>query len=293
MKDETQELKRAISIVMKDAHFSERDRQKVMLQIKEKRKKTYPKWIIASVASIMIIGIAFTFGGSHLAGAAETFINKLFGSKENLMQAYPEESEVEISYFERHLEFAEENLTEEEFTNYTQLIKEETEIWSKVREENREPDVEEAARLHQIGDLQRSYTSKFAQKEAQHYASYTISKPAYIPEGYKQVGESFSMSNEGEEPVAWLDYSKGEFGFQTYQQKINQKNDVDYLFHSEKTESYSLNGFEFVYVNSEEANKTGLRVTVPDGGYKITMIADTDTLSKEEMENVLLSMIEK
>jgi hypothetical protein len=128
-------------------------------------------------------------------------------------------------------------------------------------------------------------------KEAQQYASYTISKPAYIPEGYKQVGENFLISNEGEEPVALFEYSEGEFGFSTNQQKINQTDDLERLFDFEKTESYSLNGFEFVYVSSKELNKNGIRVTVPDGGYKIIMSADI--LSKEEMEKVLLSMIEK
>lgn len=36
---------------------------------------------------------------------------------------------------------------------------------------------------------------------------------------------------------------------------------------------------------------TGMRVTVPEKGYKIILIADK--LSKEEMEKVLLSMVEK
>ncbi|KIO67077.1 hypothetical protein B4065_2108 [Caldibacillus thermoamylovorans] len=38
-------------------------------------------------------------------------------------------------------------------------------------------------------------------------------------------------------------------------------------------------------------NATGMRVTVPEKGYKITLIADK--LSKEEMEKILLSMVEK
>ncbi len=267
------------------------EKARVKQHVLKKRKKAHI-WRNIAVAFAMIIGTGFAFGGSYMVDAAQSLINQLFGSKENIMQAYPEESQEEISLFEGHLEIAEENLTEEEFAKYTQLIKEQTEIWSKVREENREPDEREAARLHQLGELQHSISGKFALKEAQQYASYTITKPTYIPEGYKQVDESFAIYNEGEEPVSSFDYRKGEFGFSTQQLKINQKdgieNHADGFF--EKPESYSLNGFAFDYVYSKE-ERVGMRVTVPDKGYKVVIIAEQ--LSKEEMEKVLLSMVEK
>jgi hypothetical protein len=272
----------------------ERNNHSPQTNMGKMRKKRYPKWMIASAASVMIIGTAFTFGGSHLADAAETLINQLFGTKENLMQAYPNETPEEISYFERHLEIAEENLTEEEFANYTQLIKEQTEIWSKIREEKREPDSEEAARLHQIKESQYSISRKFALKEAQQYASFPFTKPTYIPEGYKQVEESYPMSNESEEPVVSLDYSNGESEFSTQQLNINQKVDLEKeeIGFFDKTESYTLNGLQFDYISSkEEWPMAGMRLTVPDKGYKIIITANG--LSKEEMEKVLLSMIEK
>ncbi|NYE09622.1 hypothetical protein F4694_006525 [Bacillus niacini] len=260
--------------------------------MEKRRKKRYPKWMLASVASVMIIGAGFTFGGSYIADAAETLINQLFGSKENLMQAYPDESEEEISYFELHMEIAEENLAKDEFNKYSQLYKEQFELNSMLQKENREPDEEEAARLHQIKELQHSISRKFALKEAQQYASYTITKPTYIPEGYKQVEENYSLQNVDEEPVVSLDYSNGGSTFSTKQLEINQKADIELeeTGFFEKPKSYSLNGFQFDYVSSKDP-WVGMRVTVPEKGYKIVLIADK--LSKVEMEKVLLSMIEK
>ncbi|WP_146548487.1 DUF4367 domain-containing protein [Rummeliibacillus suwonensis] len=258
----------------------------------KKREKRYPRWMLASIASVMIlIGTGYALGGSNIVDATQSFISQLLGSKENFMQAFPNESKEEISYFERHLKIAKENLTEEEFNNYSQLIKEQTAIWSKIRQENREPDSKESRRLHQIKELQRSYTDKFKLIEVQQYASYPITKPTYIPEGYKKVGENFSIYHKGEEPVTSFDYSDGENVFWTEQLKINQTTDLESSFHFEKKDSYSLRGLKFEYGTSEELNKTGMKVIVPEKGYKIIMAADI--LSKEEMEKVLQSMIER
>lgn len=262
-------------------------------KMEKKRKKRYPKWMLASVASVMIISAGYTFGGSYIVDAAETLINQLFGSRENLMQAYPDESQGEFDYFERHLEIAKENLTEEEFTNYSQLFKEQTEIFSRVQKDNREyPNDEEEKRLDQVQESMETYENKFALIEAQRLASYTITKPTYITEGYKQVDENFIIYNEGEEPVVSLNYSDGETFFSTKQMNINQKIDIEMQETGffEKTESYSLNGFEFDYFYSKE-ERVGMRVTVPEKGYKIVLIANV--LSKEEMQKVLLSMVEK
>ncbi|MFJ5762850.1 DUF4367 domain-containing protein [Neobacillus sp. NPDC093182] len=133
----------------------------------------------------------------------------------------------------------------------------------------------------------------------QQYAkfSFTITKPTYIPEGYIQVDENYSIENEAKEPVVSLNYSDGEFVFWTNQQKINQKDIMEEMQEAgpfEKSETYSLNGVQFDYVSSNDESASfrgGMRVTVPEKGYKIVMFAEV--LTKEEMEKVLLSMIEK
>lgn len=263
--------------------------------IEKKRKERYPKWIIASATSVMIIGTAFSFGGTYIADAAETLINQLFGSKENLTQAYPDGSKEEVDIFEQGLAAAKENLTEEEFNHYSQLLKEQTEIFRRVQKENREyPNDEEEKRLDQIQTAMRTYESKFVPIQAQQLASFPFTKPTYIPEGYKQVDESYPMRNGSEEPVVSLEFSNGESEFSTQQLNVNQKADLELEGSGffEKTESYSLNGFQFDYVSSKEKwSWDGIRVTVPEKGYKIIITADG--LSKGHMEKVLLSMIEK
>ncbi|MEN0664014.1 DUF4367 domain-containing protein [Caldifermentibacillus hisashii] len=173
-------------------------------------------------------------------------------------------------------------------------MKEQVEIESKLQKEKREPNEEESKRLHQITEMLQFYENEFALIEAQQLVSYLIAKPSYIPNGYKQVNESFYLAEKdmGEDPTVELEYSNGEASFSTSQQGIAQTNDLEYLWRNfEESESYSLHGFEFVYVKSEKMNATGMRVAVPEKGYKITLIADK--LSKEEMEKILLSMVEK
>ncbi|MCJ8007086.1 hypothetical protein ACFFF5_06230 [Lederbergia wuyishanensis] len=267
------------------------EKARVKQHVLKKRKKS-PVWRNIAVASVILIGTGFTFGSSYIVDAAQSLISQLFGSKENLMQTYPDEDPEKFDVMEQSLVVAEENLTEEEFSNYTLLLKELVEIKSKVEEESREPTSKEAKRLHQLTESMRTYEKKYAPILAQQMASFPIAKPTYIPKDYKQVDEFFYIENKGEEPIVNLEYKEGEFGFSTSQQELNQTNDLESLWENfEEIESYSLNGFEFIYVYSEEMNKTGMRVFVPEKRYKVTLIADN--LSKEEMEKVLLSMVNK
>ncbi|QTN00314.1 hypothetical protein ERJ70_14000 [Sediminibacillus dalangtanensis] len=265
--------------------------------IVNRRRKSYPKWILAAAASVMIIGSAFTFGGTHITNAAETLINQLFGSKENLMQAYPEESQGELDFFDRHLEIAKENLTEKEFNDYTQLYKEQTEILNRIQKENREnPNAEEELKLDQIQESMETYENKFQTTEAKQMASFPFTKPKYLPEGYTKNGESYPMQNSNSEPAVSLDFSNGEFVFWTKQVNINQKDflaDMQETGLFKKDTTYRLNGFQFDYISTKDKSvgmKYGMRVTVPEKGYKIVLFAES--LSKEEMEKVLLSMVE-
>lgn len=205
--------------------FEKLDRNNHNQQIimEEKRKKRYPKWMLASVASVMIIGTVFTFGGSYIADAAQSLISQLFGSRENLMQAYPDESKGELDFFEQTLVIAKENLIEEDFNHYSQLLKEQTEIFSKVEKENREyPNGEEEKRLDQIQESMRAYEIKFIPIQAQQLASFPFTKPTYIPEGYEQVDESYPMRNESEEPVVSMNYSNGDSFFDTTVEHISK-----------------------------------------------------------------------
>lgn len=252
------------------------EKARVKQHVLKKRKKAPIRRNIA-VASVMIIGTAFTFG-TYIADAAETLINQLFGSRENLTQAYPDVNKEEFDIFEQGLAIAQENLTEEEFNHYSQLLKEQTEIFSRVQKENREyPNDEEEKRLDQIEAAMQTYKSKFLTIQAEQLASFPFTKPTYIPEGYKQVDERYPMRNGSEEPVVLLNFSNGESEFSTQQLNVNQKADLELKESGffEKTESYSLHGVQFDYVSSKEKwIWDGMRVTVPEKGYKIIIIAD-------------------
>ncbi len=258
----------------------------------KKRKKTSPKWLLGAVASVMIVGSGFSFGSSYIVDAAESLFDQIFDSRQNFEETHLEKDPEFYYLVDQSLALAEEVLTKEEFAAYSQLLKEQLKIRNEIQKENREPTGEEAARLHRIKELERSYESKFALIQAQALASYSITKPTYLPEGYKQDNESFSIEKKGEEPVVELDFSNGEYKYSTDQLGIDKTHGLEeYTWKdANEAESYALNGFEFYYVKSEEENFTGMRVTVPEKGYKIIMSADH--LSKEEMEKVLLSMVE-
>ncbi|KIO67076.1 hypothetical protein B4065_2107 [Caldibacillus thermoamylovorans] len=74
-------------------------------------------------------------------------------------------------------------------------MKEQVEIESKLQKEKREP-IEEAKRLHQFTEMIQFYENKFALIEPQQLVSYPIAKPSYIPNGYKQVNESFYLAEK-------------------------------------------------------------------------------------------------
>ncbi|MEH7072582.1 hypothetical protein [Neobacillus drentensis] len=261
----------------------------------EKRKKRNTKWMLASVAVVMIIGTGLTFGSSHLADAAESLLSQLFGSKENLMETYPDDGPEKFDMIDQALAVAEEVLTEDEFAEYTSLMKEQVELKSLLQKEKREPSGKEAKRSNEINELMIPYENKFMPVFSKRLASFPLTeKPTYIPAKYNLGQESYGITNKGEEPVVRFGYAKGESWFTTLQLKKTQISDFEKpesdLF--ERSVSYTLNGFQFDYVSIDQSQWLGgLRVTVPEKGYKI-ILAATD-LSKEEMEKVLLSMIDK
>ncbi|RDI41081.1 DUF4367 domain-containing protein [Falsibacillus pallidus] len=261
----------------------------------EKRKRRYSSWILAVAASVLIIGISVAYNGTHIVDAAQSFISQLFGSRENLKQAYPDESKEELDFYEQTLQIAKENLTEKEFNQYSELIKEQTKIHSKVQKEKRKyPNEEEEKRLKQIQKLLQAYEHKIIPIQAQQLASFPFTNPSYLPKGYQLVDKNYISQKPEDEPVVSSNYSDGKSFFWTKQMNLKQKDDLETPQKIENTESYSLNGYQFKFVTFDDESfnmKVGLRVTVPQKGYKIVMLAEE--LPKQEMEKVLISMIEE
>ncbi|HBI05062.1 MAG TPA: hypothetical protein DDY49_13660 [Paenibacillaceae bacterium] len=264
-----------------------------------KKKSRYPKWIIAAVASIAIIGITWTFGGSYISSATENLMTQVFGSKEKFLETYPNEKE-NVSEVEQHLAVVKKHLSAEEFADYSQLVREHTEIKNKMTLENRKvPTPAEQKRLNEIGMQGKKYEEKIRSltrhtlAEAQKMVSYPINKPTFLPEGYKleEIEARTKENNIGKDPIVKFQYRKGEFGFRTIHEKLASKEpDEIELFGLKHFVSYKVKNYKLVYAYSEDTNIKGMKIEVPDKGYKINMIADV--LSKEEMEKVLLSMVE-
>lgn len=269
---------------------------------KEKEKmKRYPQWIIASVASLLIISATWTLGGSYIADATDTLIVQIFGSKEELLEKLPDESE-NLPEIERHFELVKEQLTEAEFTEYKKLIKEKAEILSKMALENRLiPNAEEEKRLEVLRIGLKRYEIRVAAltthtlEEAQKMVSYPIKAPSYVPKGYELESEEAHTEemNIGKDPIVEFQYRGGANGngFRTITQKIGQNKEGELeSWNYDHINSYTLNGFKFEFAYYDDSNVQGMRVTIPEEGYEITMSADI--LSKEEMEKILLSMVE-
>ncbi|GIN71887.1 hypothetical protein J14TS2_23620 [Bacillus sp. J14TS2] len=274
-------------------------------QVKQeaKKKNRTPKWIIGAAASVIIIGGTYSIGGSYIADAADTLLGKAFGSEEKIQKAFEgfpeEEAKAYLPQMEQHLELAKAHLSPEEFAEYSKLIKESMELDAE-RAKNPHADYDE--KLNKLWKEIEKYgiyaLTTHTVEEAQALSSYPINRPAFIPDGYELVEERARTeeSHVGEDPEAFIQYrqKQGEFGFYTITKKIDEsKEDEPELVGYDHIDSYQLKGYAFEHAygyNDGLGNVQGMRVTIPEKGYEITMSADI--LSKEEMEKVLLSMVE-
>ncbi|GKU80955.1 DUF4367 domain-containing protein [Niallia sp. NCCP-28] len=293
-KKQKQELKGRIFSDIENLEFNK-------MQVKLKEKKRYPQWIIGSVASLLIVGVIWTLGGTYITEATNTFISQIFGSKEKLLETFPDEGE-NLSEIERHFELAKEQLTKQEFADYKRLIKEQTEILDEMAAENRlNPTVEEEKRIEEIQKEGQKYEKRITAltthtlEEAQKMVSYPINRPSYLPEGYELESEEARTKemNIGKDPIVEFQYRGGTNGegFRTTTQKIGQNKEGELEpWKFEHINSYTLKGFKFEFAYDDGSNVQGMRIAIPEEGYEITIIADI--LSKEEMEKILLSMVE-
>ncbi len=101
-----------------------------------------------------------TFGGSFIADAADSLINQIFGSKEQLINDFEGESEESLAGLEEQLAFIEQHLTEEEFIDFTQLAKEQVAIIHQINLENRKMNEKEDKRIIEIQEKLQAYEKK-------------------------------------------------------------------------------------------------------------------------------------
>lgn len=270
-------------------------------QVKSEKKRKFPRWILSVAATFLIAIMGYSFGGPYLADAAESLMNKIFGSEvqDKVVDTFPKgETEIYLPQQEQHLELAREHLTPEEFEDYGFLLKEMMEIdidkaknpnHDNKEREKRERELQDKIREYGIYDL-----TVHTIEEARGLATYPINRPAYIPSGYELYEEEARTeeANVGVDPEVVMKFRQkdGEFGFRMVTGKIDRSEENELGFY-ENTESYQRDGYDFDYAYDDDSNVEGMSITLPDKGYQIIMIADI--LPKEEMEKVLLSTVKE
>jgi hypothetical protein len=274
-------------------------------------RKKYKSTIVAAAAAVIILsGSLLALGGtSNLVEAGQTLISQIFGSEENVKRVDPVAAAVDLQGFEKHLALAEQVLTEDEFSNYRNLLQELGQLVTKmnvmengVKTQNINLlTKEEQNRLQQIQTEMEPYEKTFSKEtnfsfeEAKAFANYPIQYPAYVPEGYK-LAHTAAITEEGnpnENPVVHMEYKSGEFGFRIFILS-NQTEDEITRRSFKKLDPYSFKGYTIEYAHSDDTNVSGMRLLIPATGqqaaYKLVIIADI--LTKDEMEKIILSTLE-
>lgn len=277
---------------------------------REKQKKRMQKSLAAAIAAIIILGgtLTLTAGGSRIVNAAQTLISQIFGSKEQLRIFEPQITEAEIQHIEEDLQTAKQALSDSEFAQYKERFvklkhyaEKMTALSDGTNERNTEVLSEEEQReYNEIVEAIESFhnqiveRTKISLEEAIQLAGYPIRRPSFIPEGYQFRSEEINPKEMFREEkslfVEWR-YSNGEFGFRTVQQPINDSELAKWAF--DHIESYTINGYQLELAQYEDSNVQGMRIKIPESEinkpYEIVIIADL--LSKEQMEEILLSMV--
>lgn len=87
----------------------------------------------------MIAAAVWSLGGSSLADAAESLFTQVFVTEETLKEAYPEEEVTSegMTAIEGQLQILEQNLSEEDFAEFSRLLEEQTEILKGMEDETK------------------------------------------------------------------------------------------------------------------------------------------------------------
>jgi hypothetical protein len=263
--------------------------------------------VTASICFAIVVAIGGY--GNEIARAASTLFGQVFGSFEEVKQLDPHADQ---QVMENDLAVAQKVLTENEFKQYTTLIKEQTNIMKKA--------------IEIVGGEQKIYMDRLTEAEKQrlnqnekqlkplnnkidhHFISsvdeaakklpFPVKRPEYVPLGYTlEKEEAKSARTTGTQvPVISFSYKQidGEFGFKIMQSAIlTGENDEYSRWKPEQEVTYDLHGNK-VYYGKFGKNVTLMKVVVPEKdstpAYQVFIIADI--LSKQELEKIALSIIE-
>jgi bla regulator protein blaR1 len=275
---------------------------------KGRMKMTHTKkWLVAA-SLLCAVTVAGGVYGGDIVHAASSMLKQVFGSIENVQQVDPHANEQAV---ENDLQVAKSVLSEDEFKNYAALLQERTRLMQKAIEIVDGQQVIHEDRLsaedktmlekneQQLRPLQGKIDNHFVSSvaEAAKILPFAVHRPAYVPAGYTLAKEEAkSPSTTGAvQPIVSFTYKSGEFGFTVRESAILTGEADEYSQRSiEQEQSYELHGTQVKYGKIGK-NVTAMKMIVPAKGtapsYQIFVIADV--LSKQDVEKVALSMLEK
>ncbi|HGH7174146.1 TPA: M56 family metallopeptidase [Bacillus wiedmannii] len=239
----------------------------------------------------------------------QQIVEKMIGTKEQAEAEFIV-SEGEYNTLLTELGVARNLFTKEEFERFINLETESQILYKKVKlagsPEKLDPEERKKyeENSEEIGPFrQKIYSSfKLTKKQAQEYLDFPIKTPTYVVKGYKFAGEDVQtpMTNGKKNPVIVSEYHSEDSVYVVHQSAVRNHGENPLnagVENNEKITNYELEGTKINLTESPENNtKYNMKVMkmiVPAKGknsaYQVLIL--TDSLSKEELEKIMLSFL--
>ncbi|RFB46219.1 M56 family metallopeptidase [Bacillus sp. dmp10] len=239
----------------------------------------------------------------------QQIVEKMIGTKEQAEAEFIV-SEGEYNTLLTELGVARNLFTKEEFERFIELETDAYTLGKKVKlvgnpeKLNAEEQKKYEKNVEEIGPFRQKIYSHFrlSKKEAQKYLDFPIKTPTYVVKGYKLTGEDVQtpMTTEKIYPDIVSQYQNEDSVYVVHQSAVRDqgKNSLNEgVENNEKITNYELEGTKISLTESPENNtKYNMKVMkmiVPAKGknsaYQVLIL--TDSLSKEELEKIMLSFL--
>ncbi|HDR7675820.1 beta-lactam sensor/signal transducer [Bacillus wiedmannii] len=239
----------------------------------------------------------------------QQIVEKMIGTKEQADAEFLV-SEGEYNTLLKELGVARNLFTKEEFERFIELETDAYTLGKKVKlvgnpeKLNAEEQKKYEKNVEEIGPFRQKIYSHFrlSKKEAQKYLDFPIKTPTYVVKGYKLTGEDVQtpMTTEKIYPDIVSQYQNEDSVYVVHQSAVRDQGENSLnegVENNEKITNYELEGTKINLTESPENNtKYNMKVMkmiVPAKGknsaYQVLIL--TDSLSKEELEKIMLSFL--
>lgn len=239
----------------------------------------------------------------------QQIVEKMIGTKEQAEAEFIV-SEGEYNTLLTELGVARNLFTKEEFERFINLETESQILYKKVKlagsPEKLDPEEQKKYEKNdeEIGPFRQKIYSHFrlTKKEAQKYLDFPIKTPTYVVKGYKLAGEDVqtAMTTGKMNPDIVSEYHNEDSIYVVHQSAVRDQEDIPLnggVESSEKITNYELEGTKISLTespqNNTKYNMKVMKMIVPAKGknsaYQVLIL--TDSLSKEELEKIMLSFL--